>query len=113
MAVNVAPRHELLAPYQREPALSELMFAAVRAPAPIFGEWCAQDKLALRTLMTQAVLTEEVPSASPDRQVLRGDEVTLEHMSMALAAGPVSISLSEEQGRYILEHHREDAFPSG
>jgi hypothetical protein len=111
MPLNMAYGPGFPAPYQREQVVSELALAAVREPKPTFPEWCAQDDLALRALMAKAALTDEAPTIPAVRQVLRGDEVTLERVSLALVKGPVTIAATDEQARRIIERHSEDAFP--
>lgn len=110
MTVKIAPAFELPEPYRSEQVVSELAFGAVE-PRPTFPEWCAQDELALRALMTKASLTEEAPKITAGRQVLPGDKVTLQRVSLALAKGPVTIAATDEQAQRIMEHHKGDAFP--
>lgn len=90
---------------QQEPAVSELAVEPVRVST--LPQWGLQDTLALRSLMVGARLAEQHGA----RQVLRGDEVTLERVSLALAKGPVAIAVSDEQAKRIMERHRRDAFP--
>lgn len=109
MARTVTFAPGLPAPYQREQVVSELALNAVREPKPTFPEWARSDELALRALIAGGSLTDEAPKVATE--LLRGDEVTLERVSLALTRGPVAIAATPEQAARIIERHRKDAFP--